>query len=158
MARRRRAQTREVLPDPKFHSLIVTEFIGIVLKEGKKTVAERIVYSAIGGLAEKIEGEETPLEKFETALDNIKPHLEVKSRRVGGATYQVPIEVRPRRAKALAMRWLVDAAKKRSENTMSQKLSNELVSAFKNEGNAVRKRVDTHKMADANKAFAHYRW
>jgi small subunit ribosomal protein S7 len=158
MARRRRAQTREVLPDPKFHSLIVTEFIGIVLKEGKKTVAERIVYSAIEGLAEKIEGEETPLEKFETALDNIKPHLEVKSRRVGGATYQVPIEVRPRRAKALAMRWLVDAAKKRSENTMSQKLSNELVSAFKNEGNAVRKRVDTHKMADANKAFAHYRW
>lgn len=140
MARRRRAQTREVLPDPKFHSLIVTEFIGIVLKEGKKTVAERIVYSAIEGLAEKIEGEETPLEKFETALDNIKPHLEVKSRRVGGATYQVPIEVRPRRAKALAMRWLVDAAKKRSENTMSQKLSNELVSAFKNEGNAVRKR------------------
>lgn len=98
MARRRRAQTREVLPDPKFHSLIVTEFIGIVLKEGKKTVAERIVYSAIEGLAEKIEGEETPLEKFETALDNIKPHLEVKSRRVGGATYQVPIEVRPRRA------------------------------------------------------------
>ena len=158
MARRRRAQTREVLPDPKFHSLIVTEFIGIVLKEGKKTVAERIVYSAIEGLAEKIEGEETPLEKFETALDNIKPHLEVKSRRVGGATYQVPIEVRPRRAKALAMRWLVDAAKKRSENTMSQKLSNELVSAFKNEGNAVRKRVDTHKMAEANKAFAHYRW
>ena len=158
MARRRRAQTREVLPDPKFNSLIVTEFIGIVLKEGKKTVAERIVYSAIEGLAEKIEGEETALEKFETALDNIKPHLEVKSRRVGGATYQVPIEVRPRRAKALAMRWLVDAAKKRSENTMSQKLSNELVSAFKNEGNAVRKRVETHKMADANKAFAHYRW
>jgi small subunit ribosomal protein S7 len=158
MSRRRKAQTRVVLPDPKFQSRLITEFIGVLMKDGKKTIAEKIIYTAIDELNVKVEGEESPIEKFEAALENIKPHLEVKSRRVGGATYQVPIEVHPKRSKALALRWLVDAAIKRSEHTMSQRLTNELVAAHKSEGNAVRKRVDTHKMADANKAFAHFRW
>jgi small subunit ribosomal protein S7 len=158
MSRRKKAQVRTVFPDPKYNSVLITEFIGVVMKQGKKTIAEKIVYNAIEQLSEKVEGEETPLEKFQAALDNIKPLVEVKSRRVGGSTYQVPIEVNPKRGKALAMRWLVDAAKKRSEHTMAQRLGNELISASKSEGNAVRKRVDTHKMADANKAFAHFRW
>jgi small subunit ribosomal protein S7 len=158
MSRRKRAQLRTVLPDPKYKSTLVTEFIGVVLKQGKKTVAERIVYSAIESLGKKVEGEESELEKFQRALDNVRPQLEVKSRRVGGATYQVPMEVPGRRAKALSFRWVVDAAQGRSENTMAEKLANELAAAFKNEGNAIRKRVETHKMADANKAFAHFRW
>jgi small subunit ribosomal protein S7 len=158
MSRRKRIIPREVLADPKYQSVLITEFIGVVLKQGKKTIAERIVYHAIEDLAKRVEGEGAELEKFETALDNIKPHLEVKSRRVGGATYQVPMEVAPKRAKALAMRWLVDASRKRSEHTMAQRLAGELIAAYKNEGNAVRKRVETHKMADANKAFAHFRW
>ncbi len=158
MSRRKKAQIRTVFPDPKYNSELVTEFIGVVMKQGKKTIAEKIVYSAIEHLADKIEGEEAPLEKFEAALENIKPLVEVKSRRVGGSTYQVPIEVVPKRGKALAMRWLVDAAKKRSEHTMAQRLGNELLSAHKSEGNAVRKRVETHKMAEANRAFAHFRW
>ena len=158
MSRRKKAQIRTVFPDPKYSSQLVTEFIGVVMKQGKKTIAEKIVYSAIDTLSDKIEGEESSLEKFEKALENVKPLVEVKSRRVGGSTYQVPIEVAPRRSKALAMRWLVDAAKNRSEHTMAQRLGNELVAAFKTEGNAVRKKVETHKMADANKAFAHFRW
>ncbi len=158
MSRRKKAQIRTVFPDPKFKSLLVTEFIGVVMKQGKKTVAEKIVYDAIEALATKLDGEETSIEKFEKAVENVKPLVEVKSRRVGGSTYQVPIEVAPRRSKALAMRWLVGAAKSRSEHTMSQRLGNELIAAYKTEGNAVRKKVETHKMADANKAFAHFRW
>ena len=158
MSRRKKAQIRTVFPDPKYNSVLVTEFIGVVLKAGKKTVAERIVYNAIESLGERIEGEETEIEKFEKAIENVKPLVEVKSRRVGGSTYQVPVEVAPRRSKALAMRWMVDASSKRSEHTMAQRLGNELVQAYKSEGNAVRKKVETHKMADANKAFAHFRW
>jgi small subunit ribosomal protein S7 len=149
---------RAVLPDPKYNSTVVTEFIGVVLKNGKRTVAEQIVYSAIESLDEKINSEESALDKFEHAVENVKPQVEVKSRRVGGANYQVPIEVPARRATAVAFRWLVEAAKKRSEHTMAQKLANELAAAYNNEGNAVRKKIETHKMADANKAFAHFRW
>lgn len=158
MSRRSKSMLRVTLPDPKYNSTVVTEFIGVVLKRGKRTVAERIVYSAIASLDSKIDSDESPLGKFERAVDNVKPQVEVKSRRVGGANYQVPIEVPARRSKAVAFRWLVDASKKRSEHTMAQKLGNELAAAYNNEGNAVRKKVETHKMADANKAFAHFRW
>ncbi len=158
MSRRSKSQLRAVLPDPKFNSLLVTEFIGVVLKDGKRTVAERIVYSAIDALDKKVESDEGPLGKFEHALENVKPQVEVKSRRIGGANYQVPIEVPARRQKAVASRWLVEAATKRSEHTMAQRLANELAAAYNSEGNAVRKKVETHKMAEANKAFAHYRW
>lgn len=158
MSRRTKSMLRGTIPDPKFNSTVVTEFIGVVLKEGKRTVAERIVYSAIEALDSKVDSDESALAKFEHAVDNVKPQVEVKSRRVGGANYQVPIEVPARRATAVAFRWLVDAAKKRSEHTMAQKLANELVAAYNNEGNAIRKKVETHKMADANKAFAHFRW
>ncbi len=158
MARRRSAVKRERLPDPKYGSVLVTELIGTVLKAGKKTVAEKIVYSALNQLGLKAEGEESVKEKLETCISNIRPTLEVKSRRVGGSTYQVPIEVPNNRSKALALRWLLEAARNRNEKDMSQRLASELVQAFNNEGNAVRKRVDTHKMADANKAFAHFRW
>ncbi len=158
MSRRSKSMLRAVLPDPKYNSTVVTEFIGVVLKNGKRTVAEQIVYSAIESLDEKINSEESALDKFEHAVENVKPQVEVKSRRVGGANYQVPIEVPARRATAVAFRWLVEAAKKRSEHTMAQKLANELAAAYNNEGNAVRKKIETHKMADANKAFAHFRW
>ncbi|MGL1935782.1 MAG: 30S ribosomal protein S7 [Fibrobacterales bacterium] len=158
MARRRSAVKRERLPDPKFSSVLVTELIGTVLKKGKKTVAEKIVYTALEQMHSKIEGDESIKEKLETCLSNIRPTLEVKSRRVGGSTYQVPIEVPGNRSKALALRWLLEASRNRNEKDMSQRLASELVQAYNNEGNAVRKRVDTHKMADANKAFAHFRW
>ena len=158
MSRRSKSQLRAVLPDPKFNSTLVTEFIGVVLKDGKRTVAERIVYSAIEALDKKVESEEGALGKFEHALENVKPQVEVKSRRIGGANYQVPIEVPARRAKAVASRWLVEAATKRSEHTMAQRLAAELTAAYNNEGNAVRKKVETHKMAETNKAFAHFRW
>lgn len=158
MSRRTKSMLRGVLPDPKYNSTVVTEFIGVVLQEGKRTVAEKIVYSAIESLDQKIQSEESPLEKFEQAINNVKPQVEVKSRRVGGANYQVPIEVPARRATAVAFRWLVEMSKKRSEHTMAQKLANELAAAYNNEGNAVRKKVETHKMAEANKAFAHFRW
>ena len=158
MSRRRKAQKKVILPDPRFNSTLITELVGVVLKNGKKTVAERIVYSALDHLDSKVEGEGNPKDKLEEALNNIKPQLEVKSRRVGGATYQVPIDVPSDRAKALALRWLLTAARGRSEKDMSQRLANELVQAHKNEGNAVRKKIDTHKMAEANRAFAHFRW
>ncbi len=158
MSRRSKSQLRAVLPDPKFNSTLVTEFIGVVLKDGKRTVAERIVYSAIDALDKKVESDEGPLCKFEHALENVKPQVEGKSRRIGGANYQVPLEVPARRQKAVASRWLVEAATKRSEHTMAQRLANELAAAYNNEGNAVRKKVETHKMAEANKAFAHFRW
>ena len=158
MSRRRKALRRSILPDPRYKSTLVTELVGVVLKQGKKTIAEQIVYTALEELDKKVEGKETVMEKLDICLDNIKPRLEVKTRRVGGANYQVPIEVAPDRAKALALRWLLDASRKRSEPNMATRLAAELIAARNNEGNAVRKKVDTHKMAEANKAFAHYRW
>lgn len=156
MARRRAAEKREVLPDPKFGDLVVNKFMNSVMTHGKKSVAEAIVYGAF----DLIEGKtkRNPLEVFHEAMGNVKPHLEVRSRRVGGATYQVPMEVRPARAQSLAIRWIIMMAKKRSENTMTERLCGELLDASQNKGASTKKREDTHKMADANKAFAHYRW
>ncbi len=158
MSRRRKALHRSILPDPRYKSTLVTELVGVVLKEGKKTIAEQIVYTALDELNKKVDGKETALEKFEVCLENIKPRLEVKTRRVGGANYQVPMEVAPDRAKALALRWLLAAARKRTEPNMATRLAAELVAARNNEGNAVRKKTEVHKMAEANKAFAHFRW
>jgi len=158
MSRRRKSIHRNILPDPRYNSTLVTELVGVVLKEGKKTIAERIVYTALEELNKKVASSESVMEKFEQCLENIKPHVEVKTRRVGGANYQVPIEVAPDRAKALALRWLLTAARKRNEQNMALRLAAELVAAKNNEGGAVRKKIDTHKMAEANKAFAHFRW
>ena len=157
MSRRHRAQKREVLPDPKFKDLTVTKFMNYVMYEGKKAVAENIVYGAFDIVSEKRKDQEV-LTTFHSALDNVAPAVEVRSRRVGGATYQVPVEVRPERRRALAIRWLVNAARKRGENTMTEKLAAELLDASNNRGTAVKKREDTHKMAEANRAFSHYRW
>ena len=157
MPRRRVAAKREILDDPKYGSLILAKFMNHVMESGKKAVAERIVYGALDKVKERSKNAE-PLEVFEKALDAIAPLVEVKSRRVGGATYQVPVEVRPSRRNALAMRWLVDSARKRGENTMTEKLAGELLDASNNRGVAVKKREDTHKMAEANRAFSHYRW
>ena len=156
MARRRVAAKREVLPDPKFGNRTLSKFMNIVMLNGKKSVAEKIVYGALDRIAEKGSGE--PLAVFEKALDNVRPMVEVKSRRVGGATYQVPVEVRGDRGMALAMRWLVDAARKRGEKSMGMRLAGELLDASESRGSAVKKREETHRMAEANKAFAHYRW
>jgi len=158
MSRRRKSIHRSILPDPRFNSTLITELVGVVLKEGKKTIAERIVYTALDEMNKKIAGSESVMEKFNLCLENIKPHVEVKTRRVGGANYQVPIEVAPDRAKALALRWLLMAARKRNEQNMALRLAAELVAAKNNDGGAVRKKIDTHKMAEANKAFAHFRW
>ena len=157
MPRRRVVGQRKILPDPKFHNELLAKFINILMVDGKKSTAEKIVYGALDILTEK-NSEKTHLELFEEALDNIRPQVEVKSRRVGGATYQVPCEVRPNRRNALAMRWLVDAARKRGEKGMGARLAGEIFEATENRGSAVKKREDTHRMADANKAFAHYRW
>ena len=156
MPRRRVVAKREVLPDPKFGSQTLAKFINVVMVDGKKSVAERIVYGALDIVADKKSGE--ALDVFEQALDNIRPSVEVKSRRVGGSTYQVPVEVRPARQSALAMRWLVEYARKRGEKSMRQRLAGEMIDAVENRGNAVKKREDVHKMAEANKAFSHYRW
>ena len=159
MSRRAAAPTRSILPDPKFNSVLLATFMNMIMERGKKSVAERIVYGAIDRMAEKTgRPAETTLELLTQALDNVKPMVEVKSRRVGGATYQVPIEVRAQRRQTLAMRWVIEAASARSEKSMSQRLASELLEASENRGAAVRKREDTHRMADANKAFAHYRW
>lgn len=157
MARRRVAAKREILPDPKYGNITLTKFMNIIMLSGKKSVAERIVYGALDRVAEKAKSDE-PLSVFEKALSNIRPMVEVKSRRVGGATYQVPVEVRGDRGMALAMRWLVDAARKRGEKSMDIRLANEILEASEQRGTAVKKREDTHRMAEANKAFAHYRW
>ncbi|WP_174301789.1 30S ribosomal protein S7 [Caulobacter sp. S45] len=157
MSRRRRADKREVLPDPKFGDLIVTKFMNYVMYEGKKAVAENIVYGAFDLINTRRRDMDT-ITVFHTALDNVAPSVEVRSRRVGGATYQVPVEVRPERRRALAIRWLVNAARNRGENTMTEKLAAELLDASNNRGTAVKKREDTHKMAEANRAFSHYRW
>jgi small subunit ribosomal protein S7 len=156
MSRRHKAEKREINPDPKFGDLIVTKFMNAIMYDGKKSIAETIVYGAFDAAQAKAKAE--PIGLFHTALDNIAPHVEVRSRRVGGATYQVPVEVRPERRQALAIRWLITAARKRNETTMVDRLCGELLDAANNRGSAVKKREDTHKMAEANRAFSHYRW
>jgi small subunit ribosomal protein S7 len=156
MSRRHSAEKREINPDPKFGDLVVTKFMNAVMYDGKKSVAETIVYSALDQVQAKTKQE--PVTVFHQALDNVAPHVEVRSRRVGGATYQVPVDVRPERRQALAIRWLITAARNRNETTMVDRLSGELMDAANNRGTAVKKREDTHKMAEANRAFAHYRW
>ncbi len=156
MSRRRVAEKRDNLPDPKYGDQTLAKFINMIMQSGKKSVAEKIVYGALENIGDKGKGE--PLELFTKALDNVKPMVEVKSRRVGGATYQIPVEVRQARSVTLAMRWLVDAAKKRSEKNMGLRLAGELLDASENKGSAIKKREDTHKLAEANKAFSHYRW
>jgi small subunit ribosomal protein S7 len=156
MSRRHRAEKREINPDPKFGDLIITKFMNAIMLDGKKSVAEQIVYGALDQVQARAKQE--PVGMFHQALDNVAPHVEVRSRRVGGATYQVPVDVRPERRQALAIRWLIAAARKRNETTMIERLSGELMDAANNRGSAVKKREDTHKMADANRAFSHYRW
>jgi|SRR5579885_565781 small subunit ribosomal protein S7 len=156
MSRRHRAERRETLPDPKFGNVKITRFMNSIMRQGKKSVAESIVYGALDKIEAKIK--QNPLQAFEQALDNVAPSIEVRSRRVGGATYQVPVEVRPERRQTLAIRWIIEAARERNEKTMIDKLSSELLDASNNRGNAVKKREDTHRMAEANRAFSHYRW
>jgi small subunit ribosomal protein S7 len=156
MPRRREVPKREILPDPKFHDLQIAKFINMIMRNGKKATAERIMYFALDNIAQKSSIDSVEL--MEKALENVRPTVEVKSRRVGGATYQVPVEVRVSRRNTLAMRWLIDAAQKRGENTMAQKLAGELLDASESKGSAVKRREDTHRMAEANKAFAHFRW
>lgn len=156
MSRRSEAPKREILPDPKFSSVQLTKFVNMLMYSGKKSVAEKIMYGALDAMEEKKGGQ--PLEMLELALENVSPAVEVKSRRVGGATYQVPVEVRPVRRTGLAMRWIIEAARKRGEKSMTLKLAGELLDASEKRGSACKKRDDTHRMAEANKAFAHYRW
>ena len=158
MSRRHRAEKREVLPDQKFGDLVLTRFMNALMYDGKKSHAEAIVYNALESLKKRGGKEADPVRMFHEALDNVKPAVEVRSRRVGGATYQVPVEVRTERRQALAIRWIIDSARKRGEHTMEERLSNELLDAVNNRGSAVKKREDTHRMAEANKAFSHYRW
>jgi small subunit ribosomal protein S7 len=159
MSRRAPAPRRDSLPDPKFGNAMLAKFINMVMKSGKKSVAEKIVYNAIERMSERVGKDQSrAIELLGQALDNIKPAVEVKSRRVGGATYQVPVEVRASRRETLAMRWAIEAARARSEKSMAMRLAHELIDAAENRGAAVKKREDTHRMADANKAFAHYRW
>ena len=156
MPRRREVPKRQILPDPLYSSQLVTKFVNVVMKDGKKSVAEKLLYDALDVIRERTE--EDPMKVFKKAVDNVKPAVEVKSRRVGGSIYQVPVEVRPSRRLALSMRWLIGAAKSRGEKTMNLRLANELMDAAQNRGAAIKKKDDTHRMADANKAFAHYRW
>ena len=159
MSRRAQAPKRSILPDPKYGSQLLAKFMNMIMNDGKKSVAERIIYGALDRISEKeSEAEVTALERLEQALENVKPMVEVKSRRVGGATYQIPIEVRPARRQTLAMRWLIEAARKRNEKSMAHRLAHELMDAADNRGTAVKKKEDTHRMAEANKAFSHYRW
>ncbi|WP_259780405.1 30S ribosomal protein S7 [Aestuariispira ectoiniformans] len=156
MSRRHSAEKREILPDAKFGDVVISKFINAVMLDGKKSTAEKIVYGAFDLLNSRTGND--PVATFHEALENVKPHLEVRSRRVGGATYQVPVEVRAERAQTLAFRWLIDMARKRSENTMMERLSGELLDAANSRGASIKKREDTHKMAEANRAFSHYRW
>jgi len=159
MSRRTQAPKRTILPDPKYGSELLAKFMNMIMNDGKKSVAERIIYGALDRISEKGTAESTQsLEVLEQALENVKPVVEVKSRRVGGATYQVPIEVRPARRQTLAMRWVIEAARKRSEKSMAHRLAHELMEAADNRGTAVKKKEDTHRMAEANKAFSHYLW
>ena len=156
MPRRRRVPKRKVLPDPVYHSIVVTKFINGMMRRGKRSIAEKIFYTAMDMIEQKTD--KKGIEVFEKALENVKPVLEVRSRRVGGATYQVPVEIRADRRQALAFRWIISFSKNRSEKTMAERLSNELMAAYKNEGSSIKKKDDTHRMAEANKAFAHFRW
>jgi small subunit ribosomal protein S7 len=156
MSRRRQAEKREILPDPKFGDAVLSKFMNSIMRDGKKSVAESIVYGALDSVERRAKA--NPVEVFHQALDNVMPAIEVRSRRVGGATYQVPVEVRPERRQALAIRWLISAARGRNEKTMVERLSAELLDASNNRGTAVKKREDTHRMAEANRAFSHYRW
>ncbi|MBL4540825.1 MAG: 30S ribosomal protein S7 [Rhodobacteraceae bacterium] len=156
MSRRHAAEKRDILPDPKFGDRLISKFMNNMMTDGKKSVAERIVYSALDRVESKLK--RSPVEVFHEALDNVKPSVEVRSRRVGGATYQVPVEVRPERREALAIRWMINASRARNEHTMQERLAGELIDAVQSRGSAVKKREDTHKMAEANKAFSHYRW
>ena len=156
MSRRRKAERREINPDPKFGDMVVSKFMNSIMKEGKKSVAERIVYGAMDRMQSRAKSD--PVQLFRQALENVMPAVEVRSRRVGGATYQVPVEVRTERRQALAIRWLIQAARARNDRTMVERLSAELLDAANNRGNAVKKREDTHRMAEANRAFSHYRW
>ncbi len=156
MSRRRRAEIREVLPDAKYGDKKLTKFMNNLMKDGKKAVAESIVYNALDRIEKQTQ--RPPIEVFHEAIENVSPSLEVRSRRVGGSTYQIPVEVRPRRRDALAMRWLIEGARKRTEHTMEERLAGELIEAVEKRGRAVKKREDTHKMAEANRAFSHYRW
>jgi small subunit ribosomal protein S7 len=156
MSRRHRAEKREINPDPKFGDLVISKFMNSIMVEGKKSTAERIVYGALDRMQQRAKADALPM--FHQALENVMPSVEVRSRRVGGATYQVPVEVRNERRQALAIRWLITAARARNENTMEERLSAELLDAANNRGTAVKKREDTHKMAEANRAFSHYRW
>jgi small subunit ribosomal protein S7 len=156
MPRRREVPKREILPDPIYNSQLVTRFVNVVMRDGKKTVAERILYDALSLIEQRV-GDD-PMKVFKRAVENVKPAVEVKSRRVGGSTYQIPIEVRPSRRLALSMRWIIQNAKRRSERGMGEKLAGELLDAAEQRGAAIKKREDTHRMADANKAYAHYRW
>ncbi|MDX2028930.1 MAG: 30S ribosomal protein S7 [Alphaproteobacteria bacterium] len=157
MPRRHRAEKREILPDPKFGEILISKFMSVLMQDGKKSVAERTVYGALEKIQRLSKGGNA-LETFKAAIDKVRPHLEVRSRRVGGATYQVPVEVRPERGIALAMRWIITAARARSEHTMMDRLAGELVAASNDNGAAIKKREDTHRMAEANKAFSHFRW
>ncbi len=157
MSRRRKADKREIIPDTKFNDKVLSKFINIVMYDGKKSKSEKIVYDALDIASKKLKVSK-PIDLFKTALNNVKPGIEVRSRRVGGATYQVPVEVRNERAQALAIRWIVDASRKRSEKSMVDRLAQELADAHENKGTSIKKREDTHKMAEANRAFAHYRW
>ena len=156
MSRRRKAVKRPVMPDPKFKDLIISKFTSCIMFDGKKSTAEKIVYGALDFVKEKTKSD--PLALFHEALNNVKPQIEVRSRRVGGATYQVPVEVKSKRAQALALRWIMDATRRRKNKTMAEKLYAEIMDASQNKGSAIKKREDTHKMAEANKAFAHFRW
>ncbi len=157
MSRRKATYKREILPDPKYNDVTITKFVNTIMSDGKKSTAQSILYDAIDDLKKKIPAEE-PLAALKKAIENVKPSLEVRSRRVGGATYQVPVDVRPSRRLALAMRWIVDYARARGEKSMALRLAGELTDAYNKRGNAIKKREDVHKMADANKAFAHYNW
>ena len=156
MSRRRKAQVRNILPDPVHNSTVLTKFTNAIMLDGRKTVAEAIITKSFTNIQNKTG--ESPMSVFNKAIENVRPLVEVRSRRVGGATYQVPMEVRPKRAQTLAMKWIVDSATKRNEKTMRERVANEIIDAFNNKGNAVKKREETHKMADANRAFSHFRW
>ena len=156
MSRKRKAPVRKVYPDPKFHSEVVSKFINSIMYDGKRSTAEKILYDALDKIKSK--NNDDPLKIFNTAISNVKPNLECRSRRVGGATYQVPVEVKSKRSQALALRWLVDASRKRKNKNMSDKIFNEIYDAYQNRGSAIKKKEDTHKMAESNKAFAHFRW
>ena len=155
MSRKRKAPKRKNYSDPKYGSLVISKFINSIMYDGKRSTAERILYGALDKIKSK---NEDPVKVFNSAISNVRPNLEVRSRRVGGATYQVPMEVRPKRAQTLAMKWIVDSALKRNEKTMKERIANEIVDAFNNKGNSVKKREETHKMAEANRAFSHFRW